>query len=608
MSLRFAIIAFSIICIVGIAGFVFKLLFSQSNQSAPQNKRQSDSRKLSPHEKKIFNQAQSLLSQGSLLQAAQLLESINCQRDAIQILENAGHIHEAGKVLMRMGLADRAGFIYARHKQWDRALESFKLAGKHLEVANCAVELEKHDIAAENFAKAGEYEKAADSFVLTGKHAKAAEMYIKADKTEEAIAQFQNAAQKGQTVVKTNLEREAVKAIANYLAKGHADINLARIINNEPVFRKVIFKLASTNKLETAIILYKAFDEDPSTKLLEEVNYDDENTALGMAKIFSEVGQYNYAGTIYEKNEKYASAARLFEKGGEIERAIECYQRDNNQLKADELHGKLLRGEFKKSALPEFQSKVFSIKMLDDIEKQDQNEQPLKATGSDGVKLRRAASVQEAVATNVVSTDQAIEKAGSANVDKTKFEDTSSFRSLESVLTGNQAEVVASHSLHNRPLEVSDDNLDSFQLFRKTSLLTDLNEIQALKIWRRGETFDYEEGRMILEFDNEPQGFYVVLEGKIGCFRIIAGEPSEVDEIKSGETFGELWLLSDHPTKVRFVAKEPTKIRIIKRDRFISLLDEDGAIARKVYKKFSSRLLQRLFATTHIHQDKIHGL
>lgn len=63
------------------------------------------------------------------------------------------------------------------------------------------------------------------------------------------------------------------------------------------------------------------------------------------------------------------------------------------------------------------------------------------------------------------------------------------------------------------------------------------------------------------------------------------------------EAIGELWLLADYPSEVRFVAEGTCTLRIIERNSFVSLLESDGVIARKVYKKFTNRLLKRLMLT-----------
>jgi CRP-like cAMP-binding protein len=86
----------------------------------------------------------------------------------------------------------------------------------------------------------------------------------------------------------------------------------------------------------------------------------------------------------------------------------------------------------------------------------------------------------------------------------------------------------------------------------------------------------------------------VIVQGSVACFKQVAGKETYVDQMGEAESFGELWLLADQPTAVRFVATKPTRIRVVGRDAFNELLDKDGTIARKVYKRFTLRLLKRL--------------
>ena len=50
----------------------------------------------------------------------------------------------------------------------------------------------------------------------------------------------------------------------------------------------------------------------------------------------------------------------------------------------------------------------------------------------------------------------------------------------------------------------------------------------------------------------------------------------------------------EQPTNVRFVSSEESQLLTIKRADFNGLLDKNGAIARLLYKRFTSKLLQKL--------------
>lgn len=137
---------------------------------------------------------------------------------------------------------------------------------------------------------------------------------------------------------------------------------------------------------------------------------------------------------------------------------------------------------------------------------------------------------------------------------------------------------------------------DNKTAFHKSKFLADLDVDQKNKLWSIGYTISYGNGDVVLTYNDEPKGVYIITEGSVYVFRSQGGREQVIDTIGASESFGELWLLADQPTAVRFVAATPAKIRVITREAFTELLDKDGTIARKVYKKFTLRLLKRLLA------------
>ncbi len=131
--------------------------------------------------------------------------------------------------------------------------------------------------------------------------------------------------------------------------------------------------------------------------------------------------------------------------------------------------------------------------------------------------------------------------------------------------------------------------------FHKAKFLADLDVNQKALLWSIGTSMTYAENQAVLTYNDEPRGVYIITAGVVSCYRVIGGKDTYVDQMGESETFGELWLLADQPSAVRFVATKPdTQIRIIDRDAFNDLMDKDGTLARKVYKRFTMRLLKRL--------------
>lgn len=145
---------------------------------------------------------------------------------------------------------------------------------------------------------------------------------------------------------------------------------------------------------------------------------------------------------------------------------------------------------------------------------------------------------------------------------------------------------------------------DGRAAFHRAKFLADLDFEQRNKIWAVGRTLAFNEGDTVLNYNDEPRGVYIIVRGSVSCYRQVTGRETYVDQMGESETFGELWLLADQPTAVRFVASKDTRIRVIDRGAFNDLLDKDGTIARKVYKRFTMRLLKRLLKPANLQKNQ----
>ncbi len=130
--------------------------------------------------------------------------------------------------------------------------------------------------------------------------------------------------------------------------------------------------------------------------------------------------------------------------------------------------------------------------------------------------------------------------------------------------------------------------------FHQSKFFADLDYRQKNKMWEIGKTQLLKADETILSYNDEPVGIYVILSGTVSCYKLVKDRDTYVDRMSEAESFGELWLLADQPTTVKFVASTETAVHIIDRIAFNALLDSDGSIARKLYKRFTMRLLKRL--------------
>ncbi len=152
---------------------------------------------------------------------------------------------------------------------------------------------------------------------------------------------------------------------------------------------------------------------------------------------------------------------------------------------------------------------------------------------------------------------------------------------------------IAIPSMASVPSEQGNTNPGS-AAFHRSKFFADLDYRQKNKLWEIGKTQQLKADETILSYNDEPSGIYVILSGTVSCYKLVKDRDTYVDRMGEAESFGELWLLADQPTTVKFVASTATSIHIIDRTAFNDLLDSDGSIARKLYKRFTMRLLKRL--------------
>ncbi|MCX6126585.1 MAG: cyclic nucleotide-binding domain-containing protein, partial [Proteobacteria bacterium] len=131
-------------------------------------------------------------------------------------------------------------------------------------------------------------------------------------------------------------------------------------------------------------------------------------------------------------------------------------------------------------------------------------------------------------------------------------------------------------------------------LFHKSALFEHLNFQQRSQIWDLGTIVSVKPGDIVVDWSDEPPGLFFILEGEMNCTLKSLFNEIPLETIGPGETFGEICLLTEHPANVRFNCLHAARLLVIKRVGFLEILDNDGTIARKVYKHYTHRLLAKL--------------
>lgn len=572
--------------------------------------RLADVRQLSSMERKLYKESQRLIAEGKVAPAARILEQLNMAREAIQCLEDQGFIDEAAKILIRMQRYNRAGVVYARHGMWDKAANCFKIANMPLEVAKASRQANNFAEAAEYFEKVGRLEDAANCLVDGGESLRAARMFIQLGNQQAAMAALcELPATHAEQLTSTEVD-----ALVEFISRGKVDPRHAALLAARNKIPETILALCANGHTQAAAEIYSIAAADIGPQLLAEVNYHD-RSAEELANLFLLRSQYAYAAVIFERMGQFEQAAIRFEQAEDYERAAYCYERLHNDAKVTEMKNKSSNtpGTRRNSkddspfALANLTSNQTQARTSNKDSSSEESTTVVKLSDQMAQPIRLAPAPEPPKMPPPPPPPpipQLAPRSGNFSLsamDEDSGERTISPSDLKTTLLPTQIPLDSEHSdtsmssvtqkSESPQSQPSDDGKAAFQ---KAKFLTDLDAEQRSRMWDIGFSVEYEKGEVVLTYNDEPCGIYIITEGSLYVFRTQDGREQVVDTIGVGESFGELWLLADQPTTVRFVAASSTKVRVISREAFQDLMDKDGTIARKLYKKFTMRLLKRL--------------
>jgi len=127
--------------------------------------------------------------------------------------------------------------------------------------------------------------------------------------------------------------------------------------------------------------------------------------------------------------------------------------------------------------------------------------------------------------------------------------------------------------------------------FRKLPLFADLDDRELASIIAVAKTRRYAKDDVIFHADESGDVFCLIREGQVKV-TMISPEGKEIilALLGPGDFFGEMALLDDEPRSATVVATEPLDLVTIWRSDFLSILQENFSITRKVLAEISRRL------------------
>jgi tetratricopeptide (TPR) repeat protein len=570
LFMRVSTLIAAMVILLGILYLAWQLINSNLAGRArrDQKKRKSDRRRLSRAEKRAYRYAQKLYQEGNFRGCAKILEQLGMLRESINILEKAGLIKEAADVLIRIQRPNRAGYMLARHGMWKPAMDCYKKANMPLEVGKCARELGDLPTAIPYFVEAGAMLEAAECYLELGKHHEAARHFLRVKEFDRALDQYIHLVDSHPDIDKIDFSEEELGFIMRKLIEEKVDTRLADILVARKRMVKLMVELIRNNNLASASAAYLRNTSDIGPELISYKDFTrEENLLLGA--LFSNVGAYEYSGMVYERMAEFDRAGESFEKGELFERAAYCYERAMNKTKATEM---------------QIMSTQRGTRNITNSKAAAASRAPEPAKPKAPQKPVNPFSIQD------TSTNALVHAEGHGRGD-------ARVPSQPSVPAPTDAYLKKTSMVDApvQPVKAGPDRSFNWDAFLQAEFLVDLSTPEQELLQDICKAREYPKGSVILEFDHEPIGIYFLLRGTISVWkRDGSGNEFEADKLEESDTFGELWLLMDQPSRVKFVAQSTVQVGWIKRADFEMLMDKNGAIARKLYKRYALRLVMKL--------------
>ncbi|HYX33666.1 MAG TPA: cyclic nucleotide-binding domain-containing protein [Oligoflexus sp.] len=563
----------ALIILLGILYLAWQLINSNLAGRArrDQKKRKSDRRRLSRAEKRAYRYAQKLYQEGNFRGCAKILEQLGMLRESINILEKAGLIKDAADVLIRIQRPNRAGYMLARYGMWKEAMECYKKANMPMEVGKCARELGDLPTAIPYFMEAGATLEAAECYLELGKHHDSARLFLRNKEFDRALDQYIHLVDSHPDIDKIDFAEEELNFIMRKLIEEKVDTRLTDILVARKRMVKLMVELIRNNNLASASAAYLRNTSDIGPELISYKDFSrDENILLGA--LFNNVGAYEYSGMVYERMAEFDKAGESFEKGELFERAAYCYERAMNKAKATEM---------------QIMSTQRGTRNITNSKAASPNRAPEPSKPKAPQKSPNPFSIQD------TTTDAMVHAEPQARMEIKGLAAQPAVPSPTDAYLKKTAPVDAGA----RPQQANPgpDRSFNWDAFLQAEFLVDLSTPEQELLQDICKAREYPKGAVILEFNHEPIGIYFLLRGTISIWkRDASGTEFEADKLEETDTFGELWLLMDQPTRVKFVAQSTVQVGWIKRADFEMLMDKNGAIARKLYKRYALRLVNKL--------------
>ena len=128
-------------------------------------------------------------------------------------------------------------------------------------------------------------------------------------------------------------------------------------------------------------------------------------------------------------------------------------------------------------------------------------------------------------------------------------------------------------------------------VFQRVSLFADLEEAELQTLSRVASVRGYAAGTPILREAEPGDLFFVLVNGEVKVFVDSAdGREVVLTHLQAGDFFGEMALFEDEARSASVMAVADSELVVLARPDFLSVLQNDFSLTRKILKTLSARL------------------
>ena len=126
------------------------------------------------------------------------------------------------------------------------------------------------------------------------------------------------------------------------------------------------------------------------------------------------------------------------------------------------------------------------------------------------------------------------------------------------------------------------------ELLKKVPLFADCSKTELRALAKTADEIDLREGTVMTREGRPGREFFVLVDGSA----LVTKKGKKVAELKGGDWFGEIALLTDTPRTATVTATSAVDVLVITDRRFKTVVETMPSIALKVLSSVSDRLTQ----------------